>query len=86
MGAKVSCVFMELMVCSHSKVQVKITPFSVSQCNSFAMIALINCMMVTSSPKVVEPLGAGQDLILLVFSGSSNTNTTCPRYVCHLAL
>ena len=38
MGAEVSCAFRELKACSHSKVQVKVTPFLVSQCNGFAMI------------------------------------------------
>ena len=38
MGAEVSRTFRELKACSHSKVQVKVTPFSVSQCNDFAMI------------------------------------------------
>ena len=48
MGVEVIRAFRELKACSHSKVQVKVTPFSVSQCNGFAMIALINCMTVTT--------------------------------------
>ena len=44
MGAEVSHVFRELKAFSHSEVQVKVTPFSVSRCNGFAIVAksLIN--------------------------------------------
>ena len=39
MGAEVSHVFRELKAFSHSEVQVKVTPFSVSRCNGFAIVA-----------------------------------------------
>ena len=38
-GAAVSHVFRKLKAFSHSGVQVKVIPLSVSQCNGFAMVA-----------------------------------------------